>query len=116
LVLWENYLASLDFYTSKDYGVALEAWTPFLAGRDLITRRHILVHDIGQLEQAIATRSIEVAMTRVKPGKVAGYYAAFMGTVDGVLKSDPGCDGYYINSVLEDPDWQVTIELSFTNG
>jgi hypothetical protein len=112
LILWENYLASLNFYTSKEYGIASDTWIPFLAGRELFTRRHILVHDVEQLEQAIATRSIEVAMTRVKPGKVADYYDALWRVVHNVLTNDPGCDGYYINSVLEDPDWQVKF-LSF---
>jgi len=107
LIMWENHLASLNFYTSKEYEFVYEAWRPFLAGRELFTKRHVLVHDVRQLERAIATKSIEVAMTRVKPGKVADYYGALMKTVHGVLTHDPGCDGYYINSTLEDPDWQV---------
>jgi hypothetical protein len=61
------------------------------------------------LEQAIATRSIEVAMTRVKPGKVANYDEAFLRSVHGVLTHDPGCGGYHINSAIEDPNWQVSI-------
>ena len=109
LILWDNYVSSLNYYTSPEFGVALEAWVPFLAGRELFTGRHMLVHDVNQLEQAIATKSIEVAMTRVKPGKVANYYEAFLRVVHGVLTHDPGCDGYYINSTLEDPNWQVGI-------
>lgn len=107
LILWENYIASMNFFTSKQCRVVSDAWYPFLAGRELFTRRHILVHDLKQLEQAISTKAIEVAMTRVKPGRVADYYEALWRVVHKVLSNDPGCDGYYINSVLEDPDWQV---------
>jgi len=110
LILWENYVQSLNFYTSSEYGRATEALTPFLAGRELFTRRHILIHDQIQLEESLASASIEVAMTRVKPGKVAAYYNALWKVVHGVLIHDPGCDGYYVNSVLEDPDWQVRTE------
>jgi hypothetical protein len=105
-------VSSLNYYTSPEFGVALEAWVPFLAGRELLTGRHVLVTDLNQLEQAIATKSIEVAMTRVKPGNVANYYEAFLRVVHGVLTHDPGCDGYHINSTIEDPNWQVSLTFS----
>jgi hypothetical protein len=105
-------VSSLNYYKSPEFGVALEAWVPFLAGRELLTGRHVLVTDVNQLEQAIATKSIEVAMTRVKPGKVANYYEAFLRVVHGVLTYDPGCDGYHINSTIEDPNWQVSLTVS----
>jgi hypothetical protein len=103
----------LEFYTSKQFEQVVRAWGPFLAGRDLFLERHILVHDLPQLEQALASDTIEVAMTRVKPGKVADYYAAFMGTVHGVLSNDPGCNGFFINSTLENPTWQVDHYLTW---
>lgn len=50
-----------------------------------------------------------MALTKVVEGGVAGYYSQFNKVVSGVLDDEPGCDGYFISPLIENPQDQLLL-------
>lgn len=48
-------------------------------------------------------------MTKVVEGGVAGYYSQFSKVVTKVLQDEPGCDGYFISPLIENPEDQLLL-------
>lgn len=84
-------------------------------GRHISWQNHVLLSrsnlDTAQHLQATIAKAgaIEVALTKVVEGGVAGYYKNFNQTVEPILDSDDGCDGYFISPLLENPQDQLLL-------
>lgn len=50
-----------------------------------------------------------MALTKVVEGGVSGYYSQFNKVVTGILDEEPGCDGYFISPLIENPEDQLLL-------
>lgn len=84
-------------------------------GRHITWQNHVLLGSsaLDTIEHVKATiaksGAIEVALTKVVEGGVAGYYKNFNQTVVPILEGDEGCDGYFISPLLENPQDQLLL-------
>ena len=84
-------------------------------GRHIEWQNHVLFSrsalDTAQhLKSTISDAgAIEVALTKVVEGGVAGYYRNFNQTVVPILDNDDGCDGLFISPLLENPQDQLLL-------
>jgi hypothetical protein len=84
-------------------------------GRHIEWQNHVLLSrsalDTAQhLKSTISDAgAIEVALTKVVEGGVAGYYKNFNETVVPILNNDDGCDGHFISALLENPQDQLLL-------
>lgn len=83
-------------------------------GRRIDWQAHALLDVTGldgnkQLLQTLDSPAIEVALTKVVEGGVAGYYSQFKKVVVDILNEDPGCDGHFISPLIENPQDQLLL-------
>jgi len=84
-------------------------------GRHITWQNHVLLarselDTVQQLRATIAkSGAIEVAVTKVVEGGVAGYYENFRQTVVPILDNDEGCYGHFISPLLENPQDQLLL-------
>jgi hypothetical protein len=83
-------------------------------GRTITWQQHALlshsaVSSREHFDSVLSSPAIEVAWTKVVEGGVAGYYERFNKTVVGVLSDEPGCDGFFISPLIENPQDQVLL-------
>lgn len=83
-------------------------------GRSVTWTAHALLDhspfsDVAHLERTLDSPAIEVALTKVVEGGVAGYYSQFTKVVSGILNDEPGCDGYFISPLIEGPQDQLLL-------
>lgn len=114
LCLWENLESSHAFFTSAAYGLFHKAIQPALNGRKVDFLCHALLDhsalsDYRHLEDTLNSPAIEVALTKVVDGGVSGYYSQFEKVVKGILTDEPGCDGFFISPLIEDPHDQLLL-------
>lgn len=114
LCLWTSLEASHKFFTSPDYETFHKVLQPAMNGRSITWQTHALLDhsplsDRAHLDSILASPAIEVALTKVVEGGVAGYYERFGKVVAGILDAEPGCDGYFISPILEDPQDQLLL-------
>jgi hypothetical protein len=114
LLLWESYEASYNFFTSAEYGQMHSVIQPAMNGRSLDLTQHAPLDqsplsDLKHLEAALASPAIEVALTKVVEGGVAGYYSQFTKVVSRILDEESGCDGYFISPIVETPQDQLLL-------
>jgi hypothetical protein len=114
LLLWNDLAASHDFFTSSRYTNFHQVIQPALNGRKVVWQQHALVgecdlSDLAHLKAVIESPCIEIAFTKVVEGGVAGYYERFRGTVSKILDNDPGCDGWWISPLIENPQHQILL-------
>lgn len=65
--------------------------------------------DDAHLKKTLESPAIEVALTKVVEGGVAGYYSQFRKIVVPILEQDPGCDGHFIGPLIENPQDQLLL-------
>ncbi|CAI4218724.1 unnamed protein product [Parascedosporium putredinis] len=87
---------------------------PAMNGRSITRTAHALLEhsrfsDAEHLEQTLASPAIEIALTKVVEGGVAGYYSQFGKVVSGILDAEEGCDGYFISPLIEEPQDQLLL-------
>lgn len=114
LLLWTDLAASHDFFTSSRYTDFHAKIQPALNGRKVAWQQHALIgqwelSDAAHLKSIITSPCIEIALTKVVEGGVARYYQGFRETVSKVLDNDPGCDGWWISPVIENPQHQILL-------
>jgi hypothetical protein len=83
-------------------------------GRHITWQNHALLatselDDLAHLKATLAGPAIEVAMTKVVEGGVAGYYEQFRRVVVPILNADPGCNGHFISPLIENPQDQLLL-------
>lgn len=83
-------------------------------GRHIDWHNHALIDvsgedSISHLASVIRSPAIEVALTKVVEGGVARYYSQFKQVVAGILKKEPGCDGFFISPLIENPQNQLLL-------
>lgn len=83
-------------------------------GRNITWQQHALLDtsalsDAAHLKATLASPAIEVALTKVVEGGVAGYYEQFSKVVVPILDADPGSDGYFISPLIENPQDQLLL-------
>ena len=83
-------------------------------GRHITWQNHALLNttgidDVAHLKATLNSPAIEVALTKVVEGGVAGYYENFSKVVVGILNEDPGCDGHFISPLIENPQDQLLL-------
>ncbi|CAK7226988.1 hypothetical protein SEUCBS140593_006427 [Sporothrix eucalyptigena] len=65
----------------------------------------------------MSSPAIEVALTKVVEGGVAGHYERSSAVVaGGILDAEPGCDGYFISPVIEDLQDQLLLIINWKSG
>ncbi|KAF4334388.1 hypothetical protein FBEOM_11780 [Fusarium beomiforme] len=114
IILWDNIESSHGFFTSMAYQEFHAVIQPAMNGRSIEWTRHALLHhsplsDKLHLDATLDSPAIEVALTKVVEGGVAGYYSQFNKVVTGVLDDEPGCAGYFISPMLENPQDQLLL-------
>ncbi|KAK6064908.1 hypothetical protein SCUP234_12817 [Seiridium cupressi] len=114
IVLWDNLAASHVFFTSPAYFQFHQAIQPAMNGRHIEWQNHALVNVTGEdtmshLADTLHSPAIEVALTKVVEGGVAGYYNQFKAVVASVLQSEDGCDAYFISPLIENPENQLLL-------
>jgi len=114
ILLWQSLAASHAFFTSSDYAKFHEVIQPAMNGRRIDWQNHALIDvtgldDLKNLAKALESPAIEVALTKVVEGGVAGYYSQFHKVVVPILDEDPGCDGYFISPLIENPQDQLLL-------
>ena len=114
LCLWENLEVSHAFFTSPAYAEFHKIIQPAMNGRSITWTAHALLDhspfsDVAHLEQTLASPAIEVALTKVVEGGVAGYYSQFNKVVSRILDDEPLCDGYFISPLIETPQDQMLL-------
>lgn len=114
LVLWDSLADSHAFFTSPEYADFHRVLQPAMNGRHVDWQNHALldVTDLdGQKEllQTLNSPAIEVALTKVVEGGVAGYYSQFKKVVVGILNEDSGCGGHFISPLIENPQDQLLL-------
>jgi hypothetical protein len=67
------------------------------------------VDNVEHLKSVLSSPAIEVALTKVVEGGVAGYYDQFRKVVVPILNEDPGCNGYFISPQIENPQNQILL-------
>jgi hypothetical protein len=70
---------------------------------------HSPLSDHVHLESILRSPAIEVALTKVVEGGVSGYYSQFGKIVSKILDDEPGCDGYFISPLIEQPQDQLLL-------
>lgn len=113
-VLWQDLAASHAFFTSPGYADFHRLVQPALNGRNIHWQQHALVcqrdlSDAVHLKSVVNSPCVEIALTKVVEGGVAGYYDRFRETVSNVLDGDPGCDGWWISPSIENPQHQILL-------
>lgn len=83
-------------------------------GRHITWQNHALlttsgIDDVAHLKATLNSPAIEVALTKVVEGGVAGYYENFSKTVVPILNEEPGCDGHFISPLIENPQDQLLL-------
>lgn len=84
-------------------------------GRLIDWQNHVLIgrSELDTLQRLKSTivnsGAIEVALTKVVEGGVAGYYDRFRETIVPILENDEGCFGYFIDPLLENPQDQLLL-------
>jgi len=115
LLLWQNIECSHKFFTSPEYNEFNIKIQPALNGRKIKWTQHALIgssrifDDKSRLKSILSSPAVEVAITKVVEGGVAGYYEQFEKFVAPVLHEDPGCDGYFISPQVENPQDQMLL-------
>jgi hypothetical protein len=114
LVLWKDLASSHSFFTSSAYADFHKIIQPAMNGRHVTWQNHALLErseldDVGHLKRTLASPAIEVALTKVVEGGVAGYYSQFRKVVVPILDGDPGCDGHFISPLIENPQDQLLL-------
>ena len=114
LLLWESLASSHGFFTSPDYGEFHEVLQPAMNGRRIEWQNHALIDttgldDTGSISRTLQSPAIEVALTKVVEGGVAGYYSQFRKVVVPILNEDPGCDSHFISPLVENPQNQLLL-------
>jgi len=114
LALWENLAASHAFFASSDYTIFNRVIQPAMNGRRIEWLNHALIDATGlddkaHLSRTLASPAIEVALTKVVDGRISGYYSQFRKIVEPILNDDPGCDGYFISPLIENPQDQLLL-------
>ncbi|KAL4810601.1 hypothetical protein BDV18DRAFT_155213 [Aspergillus unguis] len=114
LCLWDSLQASHAFFTSEDYGQFHKVIQPALNGRKVDWTAHALIDhsplsDLQHLNMILSSPAMEVALTKVVEGGTAGYYSQFNKVVTGILDEEPGCDGYFISPLIENPEDQLLL-------
>lgn len=114
MCLWESLAASHTFFTSGAYGLFHKTIQPALNGRKVSWCTHALIDhsnlsDHQHLESILSSPALEVALTKVVEGGTAGYYSQFNKVVTGLLNEEPGCDGYWISPLIENPEDQLLL-------
>ncbi|KAH8654832.1 hypothetical protein BGZ61DRAFT_541264 [Ilyonectria robusta] len=114
LLLWDNLAASHAFFTGPAYAEFHKAVQPAMNGRHVEWQNHVLIDTSGEdtlehLRNVLESPAIEVALTKVVEGGVSGYYSQFKKFVTGVLHNDPGCDGFFISPLIENPQNQLLL-------
>jgi hypothetical protein len=61
------------------------------------------------LRSILSSPAVEVALTKVVEGRVAGYYEQLEKVVSQILKDEPGCDGFFISPQIENPQDQILL-------
>ncbi|OCK81407.1 hypothetical protein K432DRAFT_424984 [Lepidopterella palustris CBS 459.81] len=114
LLLWQDLASSHAFFTSFEYEKFNKLVQPALNGRTIEWQQHALLggselSNDAHLKSILNAPAIEVALTKVVEGGVAGYYKAFQETVVAILNEDPGCDGFFIAPKIENPQDQLLL-------
>ena len=114
VVLWESLEASQSFFTSLSYADFHRLIQPAMNGRRIEWQNHALIDrtgidDMKHLLRTLKSPAIEVALTKVVEGGVAGYYSQFKKVVVSILNEDPGCDGHFISPLIENPQDQLLL-------
>ncbi|KAL6406525.1 hypothetical protein AUP68_09322 [Ilyonectria robusta] len=114
LLLWDNLAASHAFFTGPAYAEFHKSVQPAMNGRHVEWQNHVLIDTSGEdtlehLRNVLESPAIEVALTKVVEGGVSGYYSQFKKFVTGVLHNDPGCDGFFISPLIENPQNQLLL-------
>ncbi len=83
-------------------------------GRKIYWTQHALLDhsplsDHSHLSSILNSPAIEVALTKVTEGGVSGYYSQFNKVVKGILIEEPGCDGFFISPLIENPHDQLLL-------
>ena len=83
-------------------------------GRSITWTNHALLDhsplsDFAHLQATLNSPAIEVALTKVVEGGVAGYYSQFSKVVSKILDDEPGCNGYFISPLIEQPQDQLLL-------
>lgn len=113
-ILWDSLSASHSFFTSpayKDFNTVLQ---PAMNGRHIDWQNHVILDrseldNFAHLTATLKSPAIEVALTKVVEGGVAGYNDRFRQTVVPILDNDPGCDGHFISPLIENPQDQLLL-------
>ncbi|KAJ9132413.1 hypothetical protein NKR23_g11228 [Pleurostoma richardsiae] len=114
LCLWEDLESSHSFFTSPSYAELHKLIQPAMNGRSINWTTHALLDhsrlsSYAQLASTLESPAIEVALTKVTEGGVAGYYSQFNKVVAGILDNEPGCNGYFISPLIEEPQDQLLL-------
>ncbi|KAI1614600.1 hypothetical protein EDD36DRAFT_487243 [Exophiala viscosa] len=114
LLLWSDLSASRSFFTSPSYNDFNRVAQPALRGRKITWQQHAPagqwdLSDLAHLRSVIESPCVEVALTKVVEGGVAGYYDGFRRVVSKVLDAEPGCDGWWISPLIENPQDQLLL-------
>lgn len=114
IAVWDSLASSHAFFTSPAYGDFNKVVQPALNGRKVAWQQHALLgtsdlDNNARLKSILNSPAIEVALTKVVEGGVAGYYDQFRAVVAEILDEDPGCDGYYISPQIENPQDQILL-------
>ncbi|EXJ88950.1 hypothetical protein A1O3_02014 [Capronia epimyces CBS 606.96] len=114
LLLWDSLAASHAFFTSPAYTEFHRVVQPALNGRKIEWQNHVLIDATGLDDQAhlasiLTSPAIEVALTKVVEGGVAGYYSQFRNIVVPILDAEPGADGHFISPLVENPQDQLLL-------
>ncbi|EXJ63553.1 uncharacterized protein A1O5_11314 [Cladophialophora psammophila CBS 110553] len=114
LLLWESLAASHAFFTSADYTEFHRLIQAAMNGRRIEWQSHTLIDTTGiddksHLLRTLESPAIEVALTKVVEGGVAGYYSQFRKIVVPILNDDPGCDGHFVSPLVENPQDQLLL-------
>ncbi|KFY97351.1 hypothetical protein V498_02114 [Pseudogymnoascus sp. VKM F-4517 (FW-2822)] len=114
LLLWSSLATSHTFFTSPAYTAFHKLIQPAMNGRTITWQQHALLSHSAissrqNLDSILSSPAVEVAWTKVVEGGVAGYYERFNETVVGVLGEEPGCDGFFISPLIENPQDQMLL-------
>jgi len=114
IALWSSLAASHAFFTSSAYASFHGVLQPAMNGRNITWQQHALLDtsalsDAAHLKATLASPAIEVALTKVVEGGVAGYYEQFSKVVVPILDAEPGSDGHFISPLIENPQDQLLL-------
>jgi len=112
IALWSSLAASHAFFTSPAYASFHRVLQPSMNGRKITWQQHALLdtsalNDAAHLKAALASPAIEVALTEVVEGGVAGYYEQVSKVVVPILNAEPRVGGHFISPLIENPQNQL---------